>query len=192
MAATVKTALQSALVNIFEHFLTPASKATAIPEDNYFRPVLVPAAAYGDGYILATYVAMLLAVLSESDLCIAGIFGAGKTRAIAVMGIALTLICLYSLNFNYSDQKMWRSRPLVIILRASILPIVRPLVASSDEWRNGKEMPIARKSMCRAARETNSCTVSVSSFQLEHDNGAGHDILRDSGVVTQCNCNHHR
>ena len=65
MAATVKTALQAALVSILERFLTPATMATSIPEDDYFREVLVPAAGYGDGHILATCVAMLLAVLTD-------------------------------------------------------------------------------------------------------------------------------
>ena len=44
-----------------------------------------------DGYILTVTVALLLAVLTgRSDPCIAGVFGAGKTRSLAVLLIALS------------------------------------------------------------------------------------------------------
>ena len=48
----------------------------------------LPLAAHGDGHVL-TVVALLMAILTgRSDLCIAGVFGAGKTRSLAVLHIA--------------------------------------------------------------------------------------------------------
>ena len=45
----------------------------------------------GDGHVLAVTVALLLATLTgRSDLCIAGDFGAGKTRSLAILQIALS------------------------------------------------------------------------------------------------------
>ena len=48
-------------------------------------------AGHGDGYVLTVAAALLLAILTgRSDLCIAGVFGAGKTRSLAVFLIALS------------------------------------------------------------------------------------------------------
>ena len=59
--------------------------------DSYYREHLIPLAAYGDGHVLAVTIAMLLAILTgRSDLCIAGVFGAGKTQSLAVLLIALS------------------------------------------------------------------------------------------------------
>ena len=55
------------------------------------RASLVALAGHGDGHILTVTVALLLAILTgRSDLCIAGVFGAGKTRSLAVLLIALS------------------------------------------------------------------------------------------------------
>ena len=44
-----------------------------------------------DGHVLTVAVALLLAILTgRSDLCIAGVFGAGKTRSLAVLLTALS------------------------------------------------------------------------------------------------------
>ena len=52
---------------------------------------LLPLAAHGDGHVLTVAVALLLAILTgRSDLCIAGVFGAGKTRSLAVLLIVLS------------------------------------------------------------------------------------------------------
>ena len=57
-----------------------------------FWPGPAPGAQrYQAGHVLTVAVAMLLAILTErSDLCIAGVFGAGKTRSLAVLLIALS------------------------------------------------------------------------------------------------------
>ena len=48
-------------------------------------------AAHGDGHVLAVTVAMLLAILTgRCDMCIAGVFGARKTRSLAVLLIVLS------------------------------------------------------------------------------------------------------
>ena len=71
---------------ILKRFLTPASVELHTPQDSYFRSTLLPLAAHGDGHVLAVTVALLLAVLTgRSDLCVAGVFGAGKTRSLAVL-----------------------------------------------------------------------------------------------------------
>ena len=47
-------------------------------------------ATHGDGHVLAVTVAMLLAILTgRVDLCIAGVFGTGKIRSLAILLIAL-------------------------------------------------------------------------------------------------------
>ena len=55
------------------------------------RDSLLSLAGHGDGHVLTVAVALLLAILTgRSDLCIAGVFGAGKTRSLAVLLIALS------------------------------------------------------------------------------------------------------
>ena len=61
------------------------------PHDEYMRDSLLSLASHGDGHILSVTVALLLAILTgRSDLCIAGVFGAGKTRSLAILLIALS------------------------------------------------------------------------------------------------------
>ena len=49
-----------------------------------------PGDGHGDGHVLTVTVALLLAILSgRADLCIAGVFGAGKTRSLAVKACAI-------------------------------------------------------------------------------------------------------
>ena len=58
---------------------------------SYYCEYLLPLAAHGDGHVLTVSIALLLAILTgRSDLCIAGVFGAGKTRSLAVLLIALS------------------------------------------------------------------------------------------------------
>ena len=47
--------------------------------DSYYREHLLPLAAHGDGHVLTVSIALLLAIMTgRSDLCIAGVFGAGR------------------------------------------------------------------------------------------------------------------
>ena len=90
MASERKTQLTDALVRILSRFLTPATVPMEGAYDSY-RESLIPLAAHGDGHVLTVTIAMLLAILTgRSDLCIAGVFGAGKTRSLAVLLIALS------------------------------------------------------------------------------------------------------
>ena len=79
MASDRKTKLTDTLVRLLRHFLTPASTPLDSQYDQYFRARLLEPAAHGDGHILAVATALLLAIITgRSDLCIAGVFGAGK------------------------------------------------------------------------------------------------------------------
>ena len=83
--------LTDALVRILVRFLTPVTVETELVHDSYYREYLLPLAAHGDGHVLVVTIAMLLAILTgRSDLCIAGVFGAGKTRSLAVLLIVLS------------------------------------------------------------------------------------------------------
>ena len=91
MASERKTKLTDALVRILSRFLTPATISMDGAHDSYYREYLLPLAAHGDGHVLTVSIALLLAILTgRSDLCIAGVFGAGKTRSLAVLLIALS------------------------------------------------------------------------------------------------------
>jgi hypothetical protein len=93
MARERKAQLTEALVKILRRFLTPAEYPLVIPHDQYFRQVLLAPASHGDGHVLAVTVALLLAVVTgRSDLWVAGVFGAGKTRSLAVLLIALSCV----------------------------------------------------------------------------------------------------
>ena len=79
MANDIKVQLTDALVRILVRFLTPVTVETELHYDKYYRESLLPLAAHGDGHVLSVTIAMLLAILTgRSDLCIAGVFGAGK------------------------------------------------------------------------------------------------------------------
>ena len=91
MAADRKTKATDALVRILRRFLTPAAIPMDGQHDQFYRDVLLETAGHGDGHVLAVTVALLLAILTgRSDLCIAGVFGAGKTRSLAILLIALS------------------------------------------------------------------------------------------------------
>ena len=71
--------------------MTPATVTLPGLHDLYLRDNLLALAGHGDGHVLTVTVALLLAILTgRSDLCIAGVFGAGKTRSLAVLLLALS------------------------------------------------------------------------------------------------------
>ena len=91
MAGERKSKVTDALVRILRRFLTPASVPVTGQHDQYFRNILLDLAGHGDGHILAVTIALLLAIITgRSDLCIARVFGAGKTRSLAILLIALS------------------------------------------------------------------------------------------------------
>ena len=86
-----RTKLTDALVRVLRRFLTPIGVTLPGAHDGYMRDSLLALAGHGDGHVLTVAVALLLAILTgRSDLCIAGVFGAGKTRSLAVLLIALS------------------------------------------------------------------------------------------------------
>ena len=56
--------------------------------DQFYRDVLLETAGHGDGHVLAHCDAPSLT--GRSDLCIAGVFGGGKTRSLAILLVALS------------------------------------------------------------------------------------------------------
>ena len=91
MMSERRTKLTDALVRVLRRFLTPIGVSLPGAHDCYMRDCLLALAGHGDGHVLTVAVALLLAILTgRSDLCIAGVFGAGKTRSLAVLLIALS------------------------------------------------------------------------------------------------------
>ena len=91
MMSERRTKLTDALVRVLCRLLTPIGVVLPGPHDEYMRDSLLSLARHGDGHVLTVAVALLLAILTgRSDLCIAGVFGAGKTRSLAVLLIALS------------------------------------------------------------------------------------------------------
>ena len=89
MTSERRTKLTDALVRVLRRFLTPIGVTLPGAHDGYMRDSLLALAGHGDGHVLT--VALLLAILTgRSDLCTAGVFGAGKTRSLAVLLIALS------------------------------------------------------------------------------------------------------
>ena len=57
-----------------------------IPYDSWFRTVALPIAAMEDGHLVAAISAVSLAIATgKLDLCIQGLFGAGKSRTAAIL-----------------------------------------------------------------------------------------------------------
>ena len=81
MMSERRTKLTDALVRVLCRLLTPIGVAIPGPHDEYMRNSLLPLAAHGDGHVLTVAVALLLAIR---------VFGAGKTRSLAVLLIALS------------------------------------------------------------------------------------------------------
>ena len=125
MANERKTKLTDALVQILCRLLTPATVTLPGLYDLYLRDNLLALAGHGDGHILTVTIALLLAVLTgRSDLCIAGVFCAGKTRSLAVLLIASAVSSMTSLQSS-TPRRMSRWKPLLI--KSAI---------SAQDWRN--------------------------------------------------------
>ena len=80
-----KAVLQSLLTTLLRRFLTPSHQKMNIPHDDWFREVALPIVADSDAHVLATVCAMAFAVAGKLDLSIQGLFGAGKSRAAAIL-----------------------------------------------------------------------------------------------------------
>ena len=112
MANERKTKLTDALVRILCRFLTAAIVISPDLHDLHLRANLLALAGHGDGHNLTVTVALLLAILTgRSDLCIAGVFGAGKTRSLASLLIALCCEIDDSLQWS-TPRRTSRRKPL--------------------------------------------------------------------------------
>ena len=81
-----KAVLQSLLTTLLRRFLTPRHQKMNIPYDDWFRAVVLPIVADSDGHVLATVCAMAFSIATgKLDLSIQGLFGAGKSRAAAIL-----------------------------------------------------------------------------------------------------------
>ena len=113
------------------------------PHDQYFRESLLETAGHGDGHVLAVAIALLLAILTgRSDLCIAGVFGAGKTRSLAVLLIALSceLEDFAAVVFTKEMlQRLWQIKSATCVHR-----LKHTLAASLDVLKKAK----ARRGEC--------------------------------------------
>ena len=81
-----KAALQSLLTTLLRRFLTPSHQKMNLPHDDWFREAALPIVADSDGHVLATVCAMAFAIATgKLDLSIQSLFGAGKSRAAAIL-----------------------------------------------------------------------------------------------------------
>ena len=81
-----KAVLQSLLTTLLRCFLTSSHQKMNIPHDDWFWNVVLPIVADSDAYVLATVCAMAFAIATgKLDLSIQGLFGAGKSRAAAIL-----------------------------------------------------------------------------------------------------------
>ena len=113
MASERKTKLNDALVRILRRLLTPATVTLPGSHDLYLRDNLLALAGHGDGHVLTVTVALLLAILTgRSDLCIAGVFGAGKTRSQRYCLLPLVVSSMIFLQW-FSPRRMLLRKPLL-------------------------------------------------------------------------------
>ena len=71
---------------LLQRLLTPWHVPMDIPYDSSFRKIVLPIAAMEDGHLVAAISAVSLAIATgKLDLCIQGLFGAGKSRTAAIL-----------------------------------------------------------------------------------------------------------
>ena len=132
--------------------------------DLYVRDNLLVLAGHGDGHILTVTVALLPAILTgRSDLCIAGVFGAGKTRSLAVFLVALSCE-LDDFLQSSTRRRTSRRKPLLIKSVISALQLWRKFGRLLGRIEEGKEEAYAppeglpqRKCPCVTPRSANGC-----------------------------------
>ena len=74
---------------LLQRFLTPWHVPIDIPYNSWFRTVVLPIAAMED--LVAAISAVSLAIATgKLDLCIQGLFGAGKSRTAAILTFRAT------------------------------------------------------------------------------------------------------
>ena len=91
MSPTNKATLQSLLCRLLRRMLTPWHVPMPdIPYDQWFRTKVLPIVADEDGHVVAATSAVSLALATgKLDVCVQGLFGAGKSRAAAILLLGL-------------------------------------------------------------------------------------------------------
>ena len=86
MPPDTKGHLMGLLSLLLRRLLTPWHVPMDIPYDSWFRTSVLPIAAMEDGHLVAAISAVSLAIATgKLDLCIQGLFGAGKSRTAAIL-----------------------------------------------------------------------------------------------------------
>ena len=88
------TRLCDTLMRVLERMISPRSLDLDIQGEEWFQhTAIITIAADADGHILGVLISLLLAAATgRLDLAIAGLFGAGKSRAAAVVLIAMPIV----------------------------------------------------------------------------------------------------
>ena len=91
MPPTNKATLQSLLCRLLRRMLTPWHvPMTDVPHDQWFRTKVLPIVADEHGHVVAATSAVSLALATgKLDVCVQGLFGAGKSRAAAILLLGL-------------------------------------------------------------------------------------------------------
>ena len=86
--------LVDTVVQTLERLIVPIGRLTVQEHQEWFADVAYPLVNTRDGHILGVATAMAMAGLTgRMDLCVAGLFGAGKSRAAAVMLVGMLIAC---------------------------------------------------------------------------------------------------
>ena len=86
--------LVDTVLQTLERLLDPDGRLTVQEHQGWFVEVAYPLVDSRDGHILGVATAMAMAGLTgRMDMCIAGLFGAGKSRAAAVMLVGMLIAC---------------------------------------------------------------------------------------------------
>ena len=87
------TRLRDTLMRVLERMISPRSLDVDIQGEEWFQHTAITIAADAGGHILGVLISLLLAAATgRLDLAIAGLFGAGKSRAAAVVLIAMPIV----------------------------------------------------------------------------------------------------
>ena len=105
MPPDTKGHLMGLLSVLLQRLLTPWHVPMDIPYDLWFRTIVLPIAAMEDGHMVAAISAVSLAIATgKLDLCIQGLFGAGKSRTAAILlsGLLFFLLAGQLVNVTWS------------------------------------------------------------------------------------------
>ena len=95
---------------LLRRLLTPWHVPIDIPYNSWFRTIVLPIAAMEDGHLVAAISAISLAIATKNlDLCVQGLFGAGKSRTAAILLSGLVVSFPGHLQREYRHEKLCQS-----------------------------------------------------------------------------------